>query len=179
MTKSVWAAVSAMVLGLGAVVYAEASEDLTPVVPINVFATVTDGIYRGARPDLDGLKALQGLGVKTDLDLEDDQAVVNSETDEVNTLGIRMISMPMSGFWAPNDQEVSQILSILADSTNYPIFVHCQHGQDRTGVIVALYRVFYQHWTPQAAHDEMMSLGFHPQLVLLEHYFDEKTGFSP
>jgi tyrosine-protein phosphatase SIW14 len=66
----------------------------------------------------------------------------------------------------------------MADSTNYPIFVHCQHGQDRTGVIVALYRIFYEQWTPQAAHDEMMNMGFHPELVPLNHYFEIKSGFE-
>jgi protein tyrosine/serine phosphatase len=163
---------------LSCAVTAGASEDLAPSVPIKAFEPVSPGIFRGARPDSAALAVLQGMGVRTDLDLEDDDSVIASETAAADGLGIKMISMPMSGFWTPDDQEVTQILSIIADPAQYPIFVHCQHGQDRTGLVIALYRVFYQHWSPQDAHDEMLTLGFHRELVFLNHYFEIKTGFE-
>lgn len=91
---------------------------------------------------------------------------------------MRIISKPMSGFWSPNDLEVNAILAIVGDAGNYPLFIHCEHGQDRTGLIVGLYRVFQEGWTPAAAYAEMKAIGFHPELVFLNHYFEEKTGFE-
>jgi len=36
------------------------------------------------------------------------------------------------------DEEINEALHILADPGNYPILVHCTHGKDRTGIVVAL-----------------------------------------
>src|SRR5271167_1814587 len=142
------------------VVRASTDED----VPIERFLEVSPGIYRGARPDAVGLMALARIGVKTDLDLEDATSVVQQETGVAQSMGMKVISKPMSGFWTPDDKEVDEILSILDDSANYPIFVHCEHGEDRTGLIIGLYRVFHQGWKPATAYTEMKTDGFHPEL---------------
>lgn len=145
-------------------------------VPIKVFRPVTDEIFRGARPGEAGMLALAKLGIKVDLDLEDDDEAVGDESNLARELGMRFVSMPMSGFWAPDDHEVDRILRILEDPSNYPVFVHCEHGQDRTGLVVGLYRVFSQKWEPQDAYREMRELGFHPILFLLKDYFEEKAA---
>lgn len=147
-------------------------------VAIPAFHELSPDIYRGARPNLAGIKILNDMGVRTIVDLENDQAVIKAETQTAKSFGIRLISMPMSGFWSPNDKEVDQILRILNESSNWPIYVHCQHGHDRTGLISGLYRIYYQGWAPKRAYREMLDLGFHPQLVFLNHYFEEKTGFE-
>src|SRR4051812_7010581 len=90
-------------------------------VPILRFREVSPGIYRGARPDADGLRALARLGFKTDLDLENDVEAVEQESQTAQNLGIRLISKPMSGFWSPDDEQVEETLSILANPANYPI----------------------------------------------------------
>jgi len=36
------------------------------------------------------------------------------------------------------DQEINEALHILAEPSNYPILVHCTHGKDRTGIVIAL-----------------------------------------
>jgi protein tyrosine/serine phosphatase len=42
------------------------------------------------------------------------------------------------------------------------VFVHCQHGADRTGMMVAAYRVMEMGWTPEEAAAELPRFGFHP-----------------
>jgi protein tyrosine/serine phosphatase len=63
--------------------------------------------------------------------------------------------------WSLRDDQVIQALRILADRSNRPILVHCQHGADRTGVILALYRVVVQGWTKEDALREMNDGGYH------------------
>src|SRR5438477_5499594 len=149
------------------------SQDLAP--PIEL---VSAGVYRGRRPDQATLRNLKALGVRTVLDLENDNSVVASEKKAVGALGMNFISEPMSGFWSPNDGEVNQIEAIMADASRRPLFVHCQQGEDRTGLIVGHFQVFRQHWKPGDAYREMIAKGFHKALFLLNHYYEEKTGWE-
>ena len=139
---------------------------------------VSPGIYRGPRPSQGTLAQLKALGVHTILDLEDTSSAIRTERGWVGQLGMTFISEQMSGFWTPNDSEVNQIEAIMADPSKRPIFVHCQHGQDRTGLIVGLYRVFSEGWSPADAYHEMLAKGFHQALFLLNHYYEQKTGFE-
>jgi protein tyrosine/serine phosphatase len=139
---------------------------------------VSPGIYRSARPTAADLASLKAQGVKYVLDLEDDMSAVRREQPIAQGLGMTFISEPMSGFWYPNDGQVNRIEALLADPTKRPILVHCQHGQDRTGLIIGLHRVFQEGWDPARAYQEMRALGFHPALFLLNHYYEVKTGWD-
>lgn len=143
------------------------------------FLPVSPGIYRGAQPTAENLAELKSsFGVRTILNLNNDRAAVAEEAAAAKRLGLNFLSHPMSGFWAPSDEQVDGILAILADKENYPIFVHCRHGEDRTGLIVGLHRVFHEGWTPAKAYDEMLTNGFHRILFPLDQYFEDRTGYE-
>ncbi len=59
------------------------------------------------------------------------------------------------------DANMDAILAKRKDKSRMPIYVHCKHGQDRTGVVIGLERVVNEGWAPQEAHDEMVQIGFH------------------
>ena len=65
--------------------------------------------------------------------------------------------------WHPEDENVVKFLQVLRDPKNRPVFVHCQHGADRTGLMVAIYRIAVQGWSRQDAIQEMTQggTGFH------------------
>ena len=46
------------------------------------------------------------------------------------------------------------------DPANYPVLIHCKAGLHRTGILVAVYRMEYEGWTPQAAIRELKDNGF-------------------
>lgn len=147
-------------------------------VPISNFHEIKPGVYRGARPEAVGLNAIAKLGVKTIINIDNDEQAIEIENNISNNLGMNMILIPLSGFWAPSDEDIDQILALLNDSSLYPIFLHCKHGRDRTGLVSALYRVIYQNWNPAKAYKEMLDLGFRKELVFLNHYYEERTGFE-
>jgi protein tyrosine/serine phosphatase len=157
-----------------------------PVAPPANFEKVRDGIYRGGHPDPGGVKYLKSLGIRTIVDLEIDDLieatpkVIAEEVFDAWKASIPLERYPMSAFsLAVSDEfdaRIAAILTTLKDDSKKPIYVHCKHGQDRTGLVIGLERVLVEGWTAQAAHDEMVRIGFHPELLGLEEYFERKTG---
>jgi tyrosine-protein phosphatase SIW14 len=76
-------------------------------------------------------------------------------------LGFRFINIPISGWSPPSDEQVAQFLSLFQATPGERIFVHCKYGDDRTGVMIAAYRIAENHWTAEQAAEEMRYFGFH------------------
>lgn len=146
--------------------------------PAGNFFQVSPMVYRGGRPDQPGVDALQRMGVKTIIDLEDDDSAVDTEHGWAQQAGLNFIHEPMNGLQTPRDGEVDDILAKMNDPALQPVYVHCMEGVDRTGLIIALYRVIFAGWTPKDAHDEMMAHGFKSILIAMNHYFEEKTRWD-
>jgi protein tyrosine phosphatase (PTP) superfamily phosphohydrolase (DUF442 family) len=150
----------------------------SPNDPSGNFAQVAAGVYRGGRPDQPGVAVLVKMGVKTIIDLENDDAAIAAERGWAQADGLNFVSRPMNGLATPDDAEVNDILARINDPANQPVFVHCMQGKDRTGLIIALYRVIEEGWPPAKAHDEMMAHGFNSLLIAMNHYFEEKTNWD-
>jgi len=146
-----------------------------PTDPATDFYQVSAGIYRGGRLDRAGVDRLAKLGVKTILNLEDDDEAIASERAWASAASITQVSMPLSGQWAPHDRQIDRALAAIADPSKRPIYVHCKKGMDRTGIVIALYRVRDEGWTPTAAERERDALGFNPWLVFLDRYYDRRA----
>jgi tyrosine-protein phosphatase SIW14 len=131
-------------------------------------------IYRGAQPTENGFVKLRQLGIKTVLDLRnEDPSQIAQEKSLVESLGMRFISVPLSGFFSPKVLDMARIHNVMSSQALKPIFVHCQHGQDRTGLVVALHRIFSENIPVFDAKAEMIQLGFNQILFGLNHYFEE------
>jgi len=155
-------------------VYAAAADHIPNFIEVN------QNIYRGGRPSKAGLDELKTLGIKTIINLENNQKAVAFEKKYLKSeKGLNYFSIPMASLKTPRDADVAAVLNILKDSKYYPIFIHCQHGQDRTGLVMGLFRVFIENWTPGDAYQEMLDKGFHKILFPLDHYYEKKTGSSP
>lgn len=136
---------------------------------------LNEQILRGGRPEMSDLEQLRALGYKTVINLENDEVVVAQEKAYAENLGFKYIASPMSARVRPNDQEIDRLLFELQNAENYPIFLHCEHGRDRTGLLSGLYRVFADKWAPDVAYQEMLNLGFRPIFSSLKKYFFDKT----
>lgn len=119
---------------------------------------VTDSLYRGGQPNLLGLESLKRTGVKTIVNLRMANDVWVSEEAEARSNGMIYTNVPMRGVGRPTARQVAQVLSIIETSAA-PVFVHCEHGCDRTGTIIACYRIKHQQWTSQQALSEARQYG--------------------
>ena len=150
-----------------------------PVVDgVGNFQKVNDHIYRGAQPTDDGFRELAQLGIKTVIDLR--QIGEHSQADEqklVTSLGMRYVSIPMTGMSTPKDDQVTAVLALLSDTTSGPVFVHCKRGADRTGMVIAVYRISQDGWENRKALSEAKSYGMGFFERAIQHYvMDYKPG---
>lgn len=123
------------------------------------FYRVNDTLYRGGQPSDSGYTRLAKLGIKTVLDLRDDGERARSAELKARAAGLRYFNLPMSEFSKPTDRRVAEALSIINSEENQPVFVHCKRGSDRTGTIIAIYRIEYQGWTSEEAKEEAKRFG--------------------
>lgn len=128
--------------------------------------TVGPGIYRGAAPTPQGLQKLKAMGVHTIIDLRISPRQVRQEKAEAQRLGFQWINLPM-GSDPPTPREVATLLAMLKRAPQEPVYVHCQHGADRTGCMIGIWRVTQQGWTFPQAWAEMRKDGFNPRWTKL------------
>jgi tyrosine-protein phosphatase SIW14 len=123
------------------------------------FHQVNKNLYRGAQPTLEGVQKLAELGIKTIVDLRGEDKLSISEAAVAHDAGInfRIVTMPDLG--RPKDEQVETVLGIINDPQNWPVFVHCKHGEDRTGVIIACYRISQEGASAQDALKEAKLYG--------------------
>ena len=129
---------------------------------------VSPQLLRSAQPTSAQFAALKKAGVKTIINLRDGPQDIESERAIVEQLGMHYVSIPMSSFKPVRQSSVQAFLKTVEDPKNQPALVHCRDGQDRTGTLVAIYRMRNEGWTCRAAYQEMLNYGFHPELVTLD-----------
>ena len=129
---------------------------------------VSFNIYRSNKPSKDDYVNLRGFRV-INLQVMDGREEVNARVFDCE-----YIHAPMSAIFPPTDKKVDRILDMMKFSTG-PILVHCLHGEDRTGLIVGLYRVLKENWSKEDAYKEMLENNFHPKYIGLKWYFNKRT----
>ena len=124
------------------------------------------GFYRGPKPDWIAITQMSNspMGLKTIINLEIGirELLIGDANDELNWCynnGVRLFDLDWQGYFVPKDKDVSLALSILKNSSLRPIYLHCRHGRERTGFMVAVYRMQVEGWSLDAAYKEMKKMG--------------------
>ncbi|MEP6820369.1 MAG: sulfur transferase domain-containing protein, partial [bacterium] len=123
------------------------------------FHEVNPKLYRGGQPAAGGLQQVLNLGVKTIVNLRGEGEGVSKEEEEARALGLRFIHVPFARSGRPRDADMKLVLSIVNTPEYQPVFVHCKQGADRTGTVIAIYRITHDGWTSEQAKAEAKSHG--------------------
>ena len=129
-------------------------DDRLPGVP--GFAKVSDVLYRGAQPTREGFIELEKLGVRSVINLRS----LHSDRELLEGSGLEYFRVSFKP-WHVEEEDVVHFLKIATDVENQPVFVHCALGVDRTGTMVAVYRMYVEGWTAEEAMAEIEEMGFH------------------
>ena len=119
------------------------------------FGQVTPTLYRGGQPSTEGFDTLAHMGIAIIVDTG------RSKRDEtlIKSLGMTYVSLP----WYcpfPKDKVFERFIEITRENPGKRIFVHCRFGDDRTGMMIAAYRMGEQGWTAKEAMQEMHEFGY-------------------
>ena len=147
------------------------------------FVEVTPTLYRGAQPRKHGFEALAKMGVQIVVDLRGDR---KGERKEVTRLGMQYVPLHWQCSF-PKDRVFAEFLTLIQKNPGKKIFVHCRVGDDRTGMMIAAYRMAFEGWSAKRAMAEMQKYGFSlthrrlicPRLSEYEEHFPERFATKP
>ena len=119
---------------------------------------VSPTIYRSAQPLGGAQEAIDALGIKSVVSLrwtKDDPGILPKT---------KRIHAPIES-WDVDHDEIMRALRALVDPQNQPVLLHCRHGADRTGTVVAAYRMIVENWSADDAIREMREGGYNYHAV--------------
>ena len=150
---------------------------------------VRANVYRSGQPTAEGWDYLRTLFdgkrvrvLKLNFDDEGSDEPARLMGWDVRELGIEprtnpgglihavgeVFEKPAHDVWAEIEQQI-----LLMDVTGETYLIHCVNGHDRTGLACGHVRVLLDGWTKEAAHAEMLQLGFHLEMVGLDRQWEE------
>ncbi|MBZ5680843.1 MAG: dual specificity protein phosphatase family protein [Acidobacteriia bacterium] len=145
------------------------------------FGEVTTALYRGGQPAPEGFEKLAQMGI----DIVVDAGRSKKDQKQIEQLGMRYVPLP----WYcphPKDDVFARFLELVRENPNRKIFVHCRLGDDRTGMMIAAYRMGIEGWTAEQAMKEMQFFGYTavhhvmcPGLAGYEKSFPERLRKNP
>jgi protein tyrosine phosphatase (PTP) superfamily phosphohydrolase (DUF442 family) len=126
-----------------------------------MISQVSNSIWRGPRPQPTDYATVK-TAFATVISLE---GIAEDAAEAVELAPVRVVSMPISDwpdiYWSGITQEfLDEILETITNSPT-PVLIHCQHGEDRTGLVVAAYRVRINGWSKESAMAEARKYGYH------------------
>jgi tyrosine-protein phosphatase SIW14 len=128
------------------------------VLGVSNFGEVNSHLYRGGQPKGAGYANLKKMGVDVVVDLR--LSGKDTEKKNVTKAGMEYVAIPWHCM-SPKDKHMARFLGVLEENKGKKIFVHCRYGDDRTGMMIAAYRMAVEGWTPEKAKKEMEKFGFH------------------
>lgn len=135
---------------------ARSSERVYNLPGLSNVGRVAPGVLRGAEVGRDRYATLKAMGVKTVIDMR----TTANEKKEVEAAGMKAMAVPIEMGRDGLREKVDKVVALMADPANQPVYVHCRHGQDRTGIVVAAFRMKQQGWSLADAEAEMQAFGF-------------------
>ena len=128
-----------------------AAQDVSGYAELPRFQQVSERLFRGGQPREGGVSKLRELGIDTVINLRGASDRTRAEGAEVRASGLNYFNVSLPNWGRPQDSRVARILEVIAAPENGRVFIHCKDGVDRTGMIVAIYRMTTDGWSSAQA----------------------------
>ena len=138
---------------------------------IRNFHKVDSDLYRGGRLTCGGLAKLQALGVRTFINLGGADGAIHGCESGAKSAGVRFVSFHISVLQTVltgvSDGRLRSLFAFIEEAPK-PVFVSCYLGRDRTGMIVALYRMKRRELSFKEAEQEAVHYGYRTRFIGLQ-----------
>jgi protein tyrosine/serine phosphatase len=161
---------------------------------IRNFHVVRAGVlYRSGQMSVSGLaRVVHDHGIKTVVSLRDAHVAGDDPPDleeekwcrkeELNYFRLPPQPWEAADGSVPNEVTVVKFLEIMKNQANYPVLIHCFAGKHRTGALVAVYRMEFEHWSNERALSELEMYGYdnlQENLDVLRYLQNYKPSWTP
>lgn len=119
------------------------------------FAKLSEALWRGAQPTAEGFRQLEKMGLRTVVSFRHD----HDDLELLKGTRLKYLRIP-SRAYHPEEADIVTFLKVMEEPANWPVYIHCAQGRDRTGYNAAAYRMVYQGWSPDDAIREMNTFRF-------------------
>jgi len=137
------------------------------------FARVSENIYRGGQPSEEGIRELAKMGVKTVINLRGADERAKREESWTRAAGMKFINVSLDNWMRPSKEKIAEIEKMLTAPENQPVFIHCKRGADRTGTVIAVYRIEHDGWDARRANEEAKQYGFGWWQIWMKDYIGD------
>lgn len=132
------------------------------------FLTVVPGqIYRSGEmeegPFLRVMSKHQIRTILTLLNYEPDDPEQVFEQQVAAERGIKLVRISMPGDGIAQFDQLDVAADVLADNSNYPVLIHCAAGVNRTGAVIAAWRMKHCGWSFEDSIAEAERCGWSPR----------------
>lgn len=149
------------------------AQDATAYTELPRFKQVSERLYRSGQPRENGLKRARELGINTVINLRGASKQTRAEEAEARALGLNYFNVALPNWGRPQDARVDLILEIIDAPESGKVLIHCKEGVDRTGMIVALYRMRHEGWSADKALAEADQSGMRRIQVWMRDYAED------
>ncbi len=140
-----------------------------PFIEVPNFYKVNENLYRGGQPkNRDAWIRLKKIGIKTVINF-----TLSPCPKFLKDLEFKCVHIPLSIYEFPKDQNIIKFLDTVTSKENFPVFVYCKHGRDRTGFMIAIYRIIVEGVSIKQAYREALKFGFWPYRGVLKNYLHQ------
>ena len=124
---------------------------------------VSKYVYRGGEPK--DFSVYEKNGIKSVINLQTgwfEALTAKSDREFIYCYKTKtkFFDFSLSQFKPPRREVVEMCMEIILNSM-FPVYVHCRHGHERTGFIIAVYRMQLCDWPFDLAFSEMKESGCH------------------
>jgi protein tyrosine/serine phosphatase len=137
------------------------------------FHQVGEKLFRGGQPREGGIDKLRDLGINTVINLRGASDRTKAEEKEVRALGLNYFNVPLPNWARPQHTRVARILELINAPENGRVFIHCKDGVDRTGMIVAIFRMKRDGWSADQALAEAERTGMRRTQFWMRDYTED------
>lgn len=121
---------------------------------LNNMYKVDNDLYRSEQPNAKAMFLLDSMKIKTILNVRR----IRNDRHEAKNTKLVLKHVPINTWFINYDDIVASLKEIV--KSEKPILIHCKHGSDRTGCVVATYRMVKCGWTKEESIREFKDGGF-------------------